>query len=448
MSALILVFLQCALLLTNPVAASGRDESDVHKRIKEMISSEYPSLEILYRHLHAHPELSLQEEKTSRRLAEELEQAGFQVTRNVGGYGIVGIMKNGEGSTIMVRTDMDALPVEEKTGLSYASRIRAKDSDGNDVFVMHACGHDIHMTTFIGTARLLARLRNNWTGTLIMVGQPAEEGGGGADAMIADGLFDRFPRPDFALAWHVSPSLPAGKVAYCKGHAFASVDSVDVSIRGVGGHGATPHSTKDPTVLAAQFILALQTIVSRETAPTEPAVVSVGSIHGGTKHNIIPDEINLQLTVRSYSEETRERILSAIKRIAKGIALAGGIPEDRLPMVLVKSGNTKSTYNDPELTERAVGAFRSILGPENVVSTGPVMIGEDFGHYGKTKDGIPISLLWLGSVDPSLYEESVQTGRTLPPLHSPHFAPLPDLTIKTGVKAMTAAVLELFRKKQ
>jgi len=447
-SILAFFFLQFMFIFANPIGLSGRRILDIHNRIRDMISDEYLSLEVLYQHLHAHPELSLREEKTSQKLAEELAHAGFQVTRHVGGFGIVGVMKNGEGSTIMVRTDMDALPIEEKTGLSYASQVRTTDSGGKDIFVMHACGHDIHMTVFIGTARLLSRLRDEWEGTLLMVGQPAEEGEGGADALITDGLFDRFPRPDYALAWHVSPSLPAGKVAYCPGPAFAAVDSVDVNIRGVGGHGATPHSTKDPTVLAAQFILALQTIVSRETAPTEPAVISVGSIHGGTKHNIIPDEVNLQLTVRSYSEESRIKILAAIERIARGVAYAGGVPEDRLPVVTVKKENTKSTYNDPELTEWVADAFRSILGPENVVSTAPVMIGEDFGHYGKTNLKVPISLLWLGSVDPALQEKSIRTGQPLPPLHSPYFAPFPDLTIKTGVKAMTAAVLELLGRKQ
>jgi len=288
-------------------------------------------LDALYKHLHSHPEISFQEENTAKRIADELTKSGFEVTQKVGGHGVVGVLRNGAGPTILLRTDLDALPVKEQTDLAYASKVRTRDDKGNEVDVMHACGHDIHMTVFVGTARLLAQqVKDKWQGTLVMIGQPAEERVGGAKAMIADGLFTRFPKPDFCLALHVDATLPAGTVGYVEGYAMANVDSMDIIIRGAGGHGAWPHTTKDPIVLAAQTILALQTIVSRETEPIEPAVVTVGSIHGGTKYNIIPDDVRLQLTLRSYSEQVRTNTISSIKRITRGLALAAGVPEARV----------------------------------------------------------------------------------------------------------------------
>lgn len=422
--------------------------------LDEPINEELESLLATYKHLHSHPELSYQEKETSRYLARELRTLGFEVTENVGDYGVFGrtsyglvaVMENGEGPTVMVRTDLDGLPVEERTGVPYTSRVRV-DHAGADVSVMHACGHDIHMTSFLGTASMLTRLKDQWAGTLVMIGQPAEERGAGARAMLKGGLYERFPLPDYALALHVSASLEAGKVAYCPGYALANVDSVDILIRGIGGHGAYPQRTKDPVVLAAQMILALQTIVSREVHPNDPAVVTVGSIHGGTKHNIIPDEVRLQLTVRSYKPEVREKIHAAIRRIAHGVAAAAGIPPDRAPIVEIPEEEfTPSTYNDPNLTGRVARALKRALGSENVFETDPVMGGEDFSQFGLQDTEVPICIFWLGAVHPDRIREARETGASLPSLHSSEFAPLPDVTLRTGVKAMTSAVLDLMRK--
>ena len=424
-----------------PTALTGQNPN--YDEITRHLDDDYPYLEALYKHLHMNPELSFHEEQTANRISQELLKLGFTVTPNVGGFGLVGLYKNGNGPTVMIRTDLDALPVSENTGLEYASRIRTTDDEGNEVPVMHACGHDMHMTSFVGTARVLTKMRDSWSGTLVMIGQPAEERGSGARAMLADGLFEEFPRPDFALALHSNATLPAGTIGYCEGYALANVDMVDIHIYGSGGHGAYPHTTKDPIVLAAQIILGLQTIVSREIKPLEPAVVTVGSIHGGTKHNIIPDEVKLQLTLRSYSDEVRSQTIEAVKRITRGIATAAGVLEDRLPTVSLREEYTPSTYNDPELTQRVAGVFRAILGERNVVEAEPVMGGEDFSLYGREEPRVPISIFWLGTVDPKKVEESRRTGQGLPSLHSALFAPLPEQSIKTGVKAMSAAALEL-----
>jgi hippurate hydrolase len=404
----------------------------------------------LYRDLHAHPELSYGEDATSRRIADELRQAGFTVTEHVGkyadpkrtAYGVVGVLANGKGRTILVRTDMDALPVEEKTGLAFASRARAKDDTGEEVPVMHACGHDMHMTVFVGTARALAAAKDTWKGTLVFVGQPAEERApGGAQAMLADGLYTRFPKPDACLALHCDANRKVGEIGYLAGAALANVDTVDITVRGVGGHGAYPQSTKDPVVLAAQIVLDLQTIVSREIAPGEPAVVTVGSIHGGTKHNIIPDEVKLQLTVRSYTDATRRRVLAAIQRIVRGAAVAAGIPEGREPIVdLHDDLLVPATYNDPALVKSTVDALRTELGGESVVEAKPVMGGEDFGHFSLPDHSLPCFMLWLGTVDPARVAESAKSGVALPSLHSSAFAPVAEPAIATGVRAMTAAV--------
>ncbi len=415
--------------------------------IQTEIDHEYLSLEILYQDLHSHPELSFHEQKTSARLAGELRDIGFEVSTNIGGYGIVGILKNGNGPTVLIRTDMDGLPIKEQTNLPYASIVRTKGEDGRDVGVMHACGHDVHMTVFIGTARLLTKFKDRWQGTLIMIGQPAEEKGAGARAMLEDGLFKRFPMPDFCLALHVAANLPAGKVGYCMGYAMANVDSVDIIIHGISGHGALPHTTKDPVIISAQVILALQTIVSREINPAEPAVITVGSIHSGTKHNIISDEAHLQITVRSYSEKVRDQLLKSIKRITRGIAQAAGIEENKMPEVKIKDKYTPSLYNDPILTERLVKTFETVLGKNNVIPNKPKMIGEDFARYGRTNPKIPICMYFLGSVKQKHGEESLLTMESLPSLHSATFAPDAEPTIKTGIKAMTAAVLELMVKK-
>src|SRR5882762_517682 len=348
--------------------------------------------------VHQAPELSLMEEKTSLFLASELRKAGYDVTEHVGGFGVVAVLKNGEGKTVMIRTDLDALPVKEETAAHYASSVMAKDSAGQVVPVMHACGHDIHITTMVGVARTMAELKKDWKGTLILIGQPAEEVSAGAKRMIADGLFKRWPRPDYAIALHVDAELEVGKVGYISGYAMANVDSIDILIRGMGGHGAMPHMTRDPIVIAAECVRALQTIASREVKATEPVVVTVGSIHGGTKHNVIPDEVKLQLTVRTYRDEVREQVISAIERIGKGIAASAGVPKNLEPIVTVKDEFTPATYNTPELVEKIVVSLKKMVGEENVVEREPTMGGEDFGRYGKEEPKIPICMFRLGSV--------------------------------------------------
>lgn len=400
----------------------------------------------LYRDLHAKPELSFQEARTAARIAGELQALGFAVTRGVGGHGVVGLLRNGEGPTVMIRTDMDALPVAEQTGLPYASRVTATDESGEQVPVMHACGHDVHMTAFIGTARELAASRADWRGTVMMVAQPAEERGAGARAMIADGLFERFARPDYNLALHVAANLPAGTVGYTPGHALAAVDTVDITVHGIGGHGAYPHTARDPVVLAAQIVLALQTLVSREVPPTEAAVVTVGSIHGGTKHNVIPDRVALQLTVRSYTDEVRRTLLDGIRRIAEGQARAAGLPESLLPEVRVKDESTPSTFNDPALTARVMAALARTLGEDAVHQVPPVMGGEDFAEYGRATPRIPSLLFWVGAVEPQRWRQAQRTGEPLPSLHSPFFAPAAGPTIDTAVRAMSMAARELLAR--
>ncbi|MEO5804517.1 MAG: amidohydrolase [Verrucomicrobiota bacterium] len=412
------------------------------------VEKEYPNLLELYKHLHAHPELSLHEDKTSQRVAEELRRIeGIEVTTNVGGYGVVGVFKNGSGPTVLVRCDLDGLPVKEQTGLPYASVAMTKDDWGKEVPVMHACGHDVHMTSLIGTARVLTQLKEQWSGTIVFIGQPAEERVGGAKMMLADGLFTRFPKPDYCLALHDAADLPAGTVGYVPGFALANVDSVDITVRGVGGHGAYPHTTKDPIVLAAEIVVALQTIVSREIQPGEPAVVTVGSIQGGTKHNIIPDEVKLQLTLRSYAEEVRQQTIAAVKRIVHGQALSTGVPENRLPEVKFSEDYTPSTYNEPKLTQRLAGAWENWLGATNVIKAKPTMGGEDFSQYSRTPEKIPSCIFWVGAVEPKLFAESKKTGNPLASLHSPYFAPVVEPTIKTAITAMCASVLELTGKK-
>jgi len=419
-----------------------------------LVDRELPQLVSTYKTLHAAPELSYYEAKTSAFLAQQLRALGYEVTENVGkydrpewkGYGVVAVMKNGTGPTVLVRSDMDALPVEEKTGVPYASTVKTKNDAGQEVSVMHACGHDVHMTTLLGTAKMLVQLKDQWRGTLVLIGQPAEETVGGAKAMLADGLYSRIPKPDYVIALHSNADFEAGKIGYAPGYALANSTSVEITIRGLGGHGSRPESTKDPIVVAAQTVLALQTIVSRETSPLDPAVVTVGSIHGGAKSNIIPDEVKLLLTVRSYKEEVRKRILVSIERITKNIAAAAGIPEDRAPIIKVSETEyTPATYNEPQLAERLARVFEKTLGADNVVKWPPVMAAEDFGRF-SLEQQIPSSMFWLGTVAPAKVAESRKTGKPLPSLHSSLFAPVPEPTLRTGVKAMTAAVLELMKK--
>lgn len=441
------IFSSLLLILASAISSAQQVSLDA------MIDREIGQLVATYKMLHAAPELSHHEEKTSAYLAGQLRALGYMVTEHVGkydrpewsGYGVVAVMKNGEGPTVLVRTDMDALPVEEKTGVPYASTIRTKSDTGQDVSVMHACGHDIHITNMIGTARMLAQLKDRWHGTLILIGQPAEETVDGAKAMLADGLYTRFPKPDFAIALHDSADVETGKVVYCPGYAMASSTSVDLVIRGLGGHGSKPEATKDPIVIASQIVMALQTIVSREDSPLDPAVVTVGSIHGGTKRNIIPDEVTLQLTIRTYREEVRQHILASIERIARGTAMAAGVPEDRAPIMKVIDGeNAPSLYNDPKLTERVAAAIGRTIGTNNVIRVSPLMASEDFGNLSLDHQ-IPALMFWLGAVDPVKVEASRKSGRPLPSLHSSLFQPLPEPTLRTGIKAMTTAVLELMK---
>jgi hippurate hydrolase len=416
--------------------------------VARSVDQEYPSLLELYKHLHAHPELSLHEKQTAARIAEELRKTGFEVTTGVGGNGVVGVLRNGPGPTVLLRTELDGLPVKEETGLPYASTATTKSDAGTEVPVMHACGHDVHMTVFVGTARLLKQRQSQWQGTLVMIGQPAEEAGDGASDMLKDGLFHRFPRPDYCLAVHCKPDQRAGKVGWTEGPALANVDSVDILIRGVGGHGAWPHDTKDPILLAAETVLKLQTIVSRELKPGTPAVVTVGSIHGGTAHNIIPEEVKLQLTLRSYSEEVRKQTIDAIRRITHGLGLAAGLPENRLPVVQVLEGEfSPAMVNDPALTRRVAQVFRALFGESNVFHQDPVMGAENFGQLGRTPEKVPICMFWLGTASGDSLTESERSGKRLPSLHSSLYAPLPEPSIKTGIRAMTAAFLEITGKK-
>ena len=421
---------------------------------QSLADAELPSLLPIYKDIHSHPELSGHEERTATLVAKELRATGCQVTEHLGKYqdskfkphGVVGVMKNGDGPTVLVRTDMDALPVHEETGLPYASTVTTNNDEGKEVPVTHACGHDAHMSMFIGVARSLAKLKDQWHGTILFVAQPAEETGNGARALLSAGLYEKFGKPDFALGFHDKADMQIGHVGVTEGYTYANVDSVDVTVRGVGGHGAYPHKTKDPIVLAAEMINAWQTIASRENNPLDPIVITVGSIHGGTKYNIIPDEVKMQLTVRTYKADTRDRVLAAIERIAKGIAVAAGIPAERAPIVSVaKDQFTPATYNNPELTKRLVAMWKKSLGDENVEIVDPTMGGEDFSEYRLPDHSIPAVDFHVGAVDPAKIAEYKQARKELPSLHSSKFAPVPEPTIRTGIVAMTAAVLELMK---
>ncbi|MBV9497725.1 MAG: amidohydrolase [Acidobacteria bacterium] len=428
------------LLLATPLFGQTLDQR---------IDRDLASFVETYQSLHAAPELSTQEAKTSAFVAQRLCDLGWTVTYPFGKYedpkltcyGVVAVMKNGAGPTVLVRSDMDALPVIEQTGLPYASTVKTKNATGEEVGVMHACGHDLHMTTLLGTAKMLADLRKQWHGTVILVGQPAEEVVLGANGILHAGLYEQFGKPNYAIAMHDWSSLEAGKIGWCPGFFMSNSDSVNLTIRGVGGHGASPQSTKDPVIVAAQTVLALQTIVSRETSPLDPVVVTVGSIHGGAKRNVIPDEVKLLLTVRTYKPEVRKRVLASIERVARGVATAAGMPDDRMPIFeYVQSEAADATYNDPALTERLAKALEGALGAANVVRIDPAMVSEDFGRFG-VNGQVPTALLALGAVDPA----KIASGERLPSLHSSRFAPLPEPSIRTGVKAMTSMVLDLLK---
>jgi hippurate hydrolase len=434
------ISLSAVVLITSQWAVAGDS-------ISSQVESDYVYLDTLYKDLHQTPEISFQEKNTAKKIAKELLGLGFSVTKDYGGHGVVGVLKNGIGPTVMVRTDLDALPIQEQTGLSYASKARQKDRDGKETFAMHACGHDIHMTVFTGTARRLVANKALWSGTLIMIGQPAEERSGGAKAMLKQGLFTEFPRPDYNLAIHVSADLEAGTIGAASGFAMANVDSVDIIVKGQSGHGAYPQNTKDPIVLSAQIIQSLQTIVSRELSPLEPAVVTVGSIHGGSQHNIISNQVKMQLTLRSYSTDVRNHTIEAIKRMTANLGRAAGLPEELLPQVIILDEHTPAAYNEPKLTAKMVGLFESLIGRKNVIELGPEMVGEDFGRYGQVEPKIPSLMYRLGTVNSKDFAKSKAGKLRLPTLHSADFAPDPKPTILTGVNTMTNAVLNIMKAK-
>jgi amidohydrolase len=420
-------------LTTSSMAAPKEDDGWLEAHIEELIA--------LYQYLHSHPELSLKEVNTAKRVADELGKAGAEVTTGVGKLGVVGVLRNGQGPTVLVRTDLDALPVTETTGLPFASRVTTTDDDGNTVGVMHACGHDVHMTTLVGTARWLADHKDGWAGTVVLIGQPAEEKVGGAKLMLADGLYSRFPKPDYALALHVKEDLEVGKIGYCPGPAFAGSTGVDVIVRGKGGHGAAPHQTVDPVVLAAMMIVDWQTIVSREIEPIQPCVLTVGSIHGGSKHNIIPSEVRLQLTLRAFRDDVRDSLIAGLKLRSEALARAHRAPA---PSISVLDA-TPPTINTPGLVSRVVPALARAVGEANVVAIDPTMGAEDFGLF--SQGGVPIFMFRLGVIPSDRMAEARARGETLPSLHSPFFRPDAPAALRVSVRAMTAAVTELLPKK-
>ncbi len=424
-----------ALVGSAPVQAD-----DLH----DDLMADMPELMELYRDLHANPELSFQEFRTAAKLAERAKSLGFEVTEGVGQTGVVAVMRNGEGPTVLVRADMDALPVVEQTGLPYASKQTGVPASGVETGIMHACGHDTHMTGWVGAAQLLVARKDQWRGTLVMILQPAEEISGGAKAMLKDGLFTRFPKPDFALAFHDAAQFPAGMIGYSPGYALANVDAVDIVVPGIGGHGAYPHTTKDPIVIASAIVMRLQTLVSRESNPLDPAVVTVGSFHAGAKHNIISDEARLQLTVRSYGEKSRKLLLDGIKRIAKAEAQAAGMSDDKLPTVTLAEDPTPSAYNTAELTKRASAVFRNRFGENRVMEVPPVMGGEDFGRfYLADPEHLQSLIFWVGGETPERIAKAEAGEISLPSLHSPFWAPDAEKVIATGAEALASAVLDL-----
>ena len=426
----------CVAILVATAAPAARD-------FVPAVDAIYPDLDRLYLDLHQNPELSWHEEKTAAKMAAQLRALGYEVTTGVGKTGVVGLLRNGKGPTVLLRTELDALPVEEKTGLPYASKVVTKNDAGDTVYVMHACGHDIHMASWVGAATLLARAKNQWRGTVMMVAQPAEEVVSGAAAMIADGLYTRFPKPDFALAVHDNGLLPAGQVGVVRGFALANMDTVDITIYGKGAHGASPNRSIDPVLIAAKTVVALHNIVSREIDPIDPAVITVGSIHAGTKSNIIPDQAKLQITVRSYKDEVQKQLLAAIARVAKGEALAGGATKE--PLVVVDPhGTTHSTFNDEVLTQRLANVLSRTIGEANVVPYPQMMGSEDFSEYGHA--GVPATLFWIGATDPAMFAALKAKGMAPPSNHSSLFAPDRERTIRTGVTVLTAGAMELLAK--
>ena len=432
-----------ALLLGTaaPVMAQDSGATDLESSLAE----DMPGLMELYRDLHAHPELSFEETETAAKLSKRMRDLGFEVTENVGRTGVVSVMRNGDGPVVLLRADMDGLPVVEQTGLPFASKVTATPASGVTTGVMHACGHDTHMAGFIGAAQLLAERKDEWQGTLVMVLQPAEEVGLGALAMLEDGLYTRFPKPDYAVAFHdAAAPAPAGTIGFTPGYALANVDSVDITVKGIGGHGAYPQTTVDPVVLASSIVMKLQTVVSRNSNPLEPAVITVGSFHAGAKHNIISDEAKLQLTVRSYSDESRKQLLDGIRRVARGEAITAGLSEEMLPVVTVEDPYTPSTFNDPEFTQNVMGAFRERFGEQRVMEWPAVMGGEDFSQFRRAApDDVKSLIFWISGTPAEMLTALEQEGTPLPSLHSPFWAPDAEAVVPTGAEALASAALEL-----
>jgi hippurate hydrolase len=430
---------QFALLLL-AYTANAQSASTSAPSLQSEVSAIYPEVQALYKDLHQHPELSGHEVNTAAKLASQLRQFGYEVTEHVGGTGVVGILRKGAGPTVMLRTELAALPVEEKTGLPYASKVTTTDDMGETVSVMHACGHDVHMAALVGTAEIMAKTRDQWQGTLLLIGQPAEEAIGGAKAMLADGLFTRFPKPEYGVALHTSNELPAGKVGFTPGYSLTSADSVNITIYGKGGHGASPQTTVDPIVIAARLVLALQTIVSRETKTGDVAVVTVGYIQGGNRPNIIPDEVRLALSVLSYTPEVRKHLLSAIERMAKAEAEAAGAPK---PPLVQDVEAVDAVYNDPKLNQRLSQVLVQSLGADNVEQLPPHMASEDYSQF--IEAGVPSFYFLLGVADPEKFRQARVGGISLPSNHSPFFAP--DMaSLKTAIAAEVALLQNLLAK--
>jgi amidohydrolase len=426
-----------AMTLSTPASAAA---------LSDAIHADIPMLMTLYRDLHANPELSMQEVRTPAKLAPEMRKLGFEVTEHVGKTGVVAVMKNGPGPVLLIRADMDALPVKEQTGLPFASTATGKLPDGTVTPVMHACGHDTHVTTWLATARRLSAMKGQWSGTLVMILQPGEERVIGAQAMLDDGLFTRFPKPDYLVAFHDSASLPAGVIGVTNGFALANVDTVNVDVKGIGGHGAYPQNTRDPIVLASRIVMALQTLVSRENDPQQPAVVTVGSFHSGTKSNIISDEAKLALTVRSYTPETRKLLLDGIRRIVRGEAIAAGIPDDRMPIVEIEQPSADATFNTPQLSQRLLQVFGGHFGSSRVVETKPIMASEDFSRFWLADKSKQSVIFWVGGVPQAKWDAVKGDTLKLPALHSPLWAPDAEAVISTATEAMTVAALDILKK--
>jgi hippurate hydrolase len=428
-------------------AAAASMASPAPAALADDIRADMPTLMALYRDLHANPELSMQEVRTPAKLAAELRKLGFTVTEKVGQTGVVAVMKNGAGPTLMIRADMDGLPVVEQTGLPFASKVRATARSGVETGVMHACGHDTHMAAWIGTAKRMVAMKDRWSGTLVMILQPGEETGEGAKAMLADGLYTRFPKPGHVIAFHDAAAIPAGVIGITPGYALANVDSVDILVRGVGGHGAYPQTTRDPIVLASRIVTTLQTLVSRENDPANPAVVTVGSFQSGAKHNIISDEARLQLTVRSYKPQVRKLLLDGIQRIARGEAIAAGMPEDRMPVITIRENEyTPATFNTEAFSNRALELFTQNFGTERVLKTPAVMGGEDFSRYWLADNQIESLIFWVGGTPLKDYQAAGGDASKLPSLHSPFWAPEADTVIATATEALTLAALDVLKK--